>query len=84
MMLEMETRSVIFNLKGFIEDYLYSLTTKDKLNCYLLEERFISFYNSSNDTIKHTINHYLTHNNVVKENKKLYSFFNKATDKFSM
>lgn len=69
----METRVVMFNIKQFIEDYIFCVESKDIEGKNLLLNKFKEVFAGSKDEIKVGIQKYIANSNVAKDYKELQS-----------
>lgn len=63
----MESRTVKFNIKQFLEDYMYCIESKDCDEQEELINKFKRVYNSSNPTVKQGIKNYVNKSGYVRD-----------------
>ena len=67
----METRSIKFNIKQFIEEYVYCIESKDEDGELELLERFNKVFYSSTPPVQGGIQTFLFNNRIAKEYPKI-------------
>jgi len=67
----METRSIKFNVKSFIEDYIFCIESKDSDGEEELLARFNKVFYSSSAPVQKGIQMFLFNNRVAKEYPKI-------------
>ena len=77
----MTTRFVRFNIKSFLEEYLFHDVSGEKQRCEELLSNFEVFYSNSTIDIQNQIINYLTSSDVVINNKKLVKALKNITGK---
>jgi hypothetical protein len=72
----METRTVKFNLRHFVEDYIVAVAAEDSLEQESLEKGFMENYNSSSAKIKQGIENYIRKVSNEMQSPELQGFVN--------
>ena len=67
----METRSIKFNVKSFIEDYIFCIESKDSDGEGELLERFNKVFHSSSTPVQRGIHMFLFNNKIAKDYPKI-------------
>lgn len=62
----MESRTIKFNIKQFLEDYMYCIESKDCDEQDELVSKFKRVYNSSNPQVKQGIKNYIDKSGYIK------------------
>jgi hypothetical protein len=75
----MITRTVKYNLRSFIEDYILFYEEKDMESVGYIMADFLHFYNNSDDKIKDGIDRYLTSNKIAKQYPDIQAVIHKCT-----
>ena len=75
----MIVRTVKYDLKCFIEDYILFYESKDYESVGYVMADFLHFYNNSNDKIRDGIDKYLTSNKIAKQYPDIQAVINKCT-----
>lgn len=70
----MEVREVKFNLKNFIEDFVFAIESKDSLSRECLEDSFESEYKKSSLVIQEGIEKFIFRSKIASEYPSLQDF----------
>tara|TARA_R110000851_G_scaffold138375_1_gene275002 strand:+ start:1228 stop:1458 length:231 start_codon:yes stop_codon:yes gene_type:complete len=70
----METRTVKFNLKTFIGDFVFLKESKDEENLRELMGSFDTFLKSCKDNVKQGVGKYLSNDKIAKQYIELQGF----------
>ncbi len=71
-----ESKTVKINLKKLIEDFIFGYADKDEDSLEILKRDFERTYNAQAEDIKKAIIKFIINNVYVKENKKMFKYFN--------
>lgn len=72
----METRSIKFNVKQFLEDYMYSIETEDEDDERELTEELREFMSRSSEEVKQGIKCYITKFSIMTKYPYLLNVIN--------
>lgn len=71
-----ESKTVRINLKNLIEDFIFAYADKDEDSLNTLKEDFERTYTAQAEHIKKAMIKFIINNVYVKENKKMFKYFN--------
>lgn len=78
----MEVRVVKFNLKVFIEDFIFAKESKDKVARESLEEVFRKEYENSSQIVREGMEKFITTSKIASESKDLQKLIKSCVRNF--